>query len=84
MSEPEMRAVVSALERIGKLLAVAYAHNLGEAEPRVKAEHLSRCGFSNTEIAALLGTTPNNVNVLLHRARRQMKGSMSLKGKAKR
>ena len=52
------------------MLGVLYAHYLEDAELSIKAEHLSRCGFSNTEIAALLGSTPNSINVALHKARK--------------
>jgi hypothetical protein len=36
----------------------------------IKAERLHRCGFSNADVAALLGTTTNAINVALHRARK--------------
>ncbi|MBI3706430.1 MAG: hypothetical protein HY246_01885, partial [Proteobacteria bacterium] len=52
-----------------------YAAQLGKLEPSAKAEHLSRCGFSNSEVAAILGLTPNAVNIALHRARKAAKAS---------
>jgi predicted transcriptional regulator len=50
-----------------------YATQLGEIEIGVKAQKLSHCGFSNAEIAELLGMTTNAVNVALHRARKGKK-----------
>jgi DNA-directed RNA polymerase specialized sigma24 family protein len=57
------------------ILGAMYAAQLGEVEQRVKAERLSRCGFSNPQIAEILGTTTNTVNVALHRARKGAKSS---------
>lgn len=66
--------LVAALERIGRVLGALYSLQLGELDqPRV-AERLSRCGFSNSEIADLLGTTANAINVSLHRARKAKPG----------
>jgi hypothetical protein len=69
MSSDDNAELTKALSQIGRVLAVLYAHQLGDVELPVKAEHLSRCGFSNTEIAELLGSTPNSINVALHRSR---------------
>jgi len=71
MNSQELERVISAVERIGKVLGVLFAHHLGDAELGVKAEHLSRCGFSNIQIAELLGKTANSINVALHRVRKQ-------------
>ena len=71
MSSQELQQVGSALEGIRKVLGAVYAHTLADADVGVKAEHLSRCEFSNTEIAKLLGTTANAINVALHRARKE-------------
>ena len=64
-----------AIGRISKVLGALYASHLGDLDQGLKAERLSRCGFSNTEIADLLGTSPNTINVALHKARRQKKKS---------
>lgn len=62
-----------AVEKIGRVLAVMYASQLGEIEQGIKAQKLSHCGFSNPEIADLLGMTVNAVNIALHRARKGKK-----------
>jgi CRP-like cAMP-binding protein len=64
------RRGVDALEKIGKVLGALYASHLGDMDQGLKAQRLNRCGFSNVEIADLLGTTPNSVNVALHKVRR--------------
>ena len=71
------------IERLGMVLGAMYASHLGEVDQVMKAERLSRCGFSNSEIAALLGTTTNAVNVALHRALKssRKRGSKSAKRK---
>jgi IS30 family transposase len=73
MTNADERLAV-AIERVGKILGALYASHLGDLEQGVKAERLSRCGFSNAEIADLLGTSPNTINVALHHARRKKKG----------
>lgn len=80
MSDTEGKRLVEALERIGKILAVQYSDQPG-IEPGEKAKRLNRCGYSNVEIAEILGMTANAVNVALHRARKLKKG---VKGKANR
>lgn len=83
MSSGDNEQLTKGIDRLGKVLAVLYAHSLGDAELSVKAEHLSRCGFANNEIAELLGTTANNINVAIHRARHP-KGKKAGKRKAKK
>jgi len=73
MSDSETKRVAEVLERIAKVLGALYASNLGDLEQGIKAERLSRCGFSNAEIADLLGTNPNAVRVALHRTRKGKK-----------
>lgn len=75
MSDPDLKRAASALERISLVLAGLYAAQLGDADLGTKAERLSQCGFTNPEIANLLGTTAGTVKVQRHHAR---------KGKAKR
>lgn len=70
MSNDEENRLVEAMERIGRVLGALYASHLGDLDQGIKAERLSRCGFSNTEIADLLGTSPNTVNVALHKIRK--------------
>lgn len=54
------------LERLTRLLALLVVKGESQAE---KIQLLSGAGFANTEIADLLGLTPNAVNVALHRLR---------------
>jgi len=70
MNSPEFKKGIDALEKIGKVLGALYASQLGDMDQGIKAEHLSRCGFSNVEIADLLGMKANAVNVALHRVRK--------------
>ena len=65
--------LVLAIERISKILGALYASQMGELDQGLKAERLSRCGFLNTEIADLRGTSSNTINVALHKTRRQKK-----------
>ncbi|MDD2763734.1 MAG: hypothetical protein PHE83_07155 [Opitutaceae bacterium] len=74
---------MKAIDRLSKILGILYVHQLGDAELSTKADHLSRCGFSNTEIAELLGSTANSINVALHRARHQ-KSAKRTKQKSKK
>ena len=70
-SSPE---VVRSLDRIAKILAGLLLRDLEEAEQSKRIKRLKSCGFSNTEIAQMLHTTANTVNVAVH----------SLKAKKKR
>lgn len=70
MNDVEFKKGIEALEKIGRVLGSLYASQLGEMDQGIKAEHLSRCGFSNVEIANLLGMKANAVNVALHRVRK--------------
>jgi len=70
MNDTEVKRGVEALEKIGRVLGALYASHLGDMEQGLKAQRLNRCGFSNTEIADLLGTTSNTVNVALHKVRK--------------
>lgn len=81
MSEIESKRSAEALERIGKVLGALYASHLGDLEQGIKAERLTRCGFTNTEIADLLGTSANTINVLLHKLRKERKASKVHKSK---
>jgi hypothetical protein len=70
MNDVEFQKGIEAFEKIGRVLGLLYASQLGEMDQGIKAEHLSRCGFSNIEIADLLGMKANAVNVALHRVRK--------------
>lgn len=73
MSGEDLGRLTAAVKRVGLVLGAMYAAQLGEADQGVKAEHLSRCGFNSAEIAALLASTTNAINVALHRARKASK-----------
>jgi CRP-like cAMP-binding protein len=69
-----------AVEKLSMVAGALLAEQLGELEGNVKAGRLRRCGFTNAEIARLLGITVNAANVALHRAER----TRPLRRKAKR
>jgi DNA-directed RNA polymerase specialized sigma24 family protein len=56
--------------RTERLLALLVMHNMAEASQTDRALVLSRAGFSNPEIADLLGTTTATVTQSLYSARR--------------
>jgi len=60
---------VEALDRISMVLGALFVSHLSDIGQDLKAERLSRCGFTNVQVASILGTTANAVNVGLHRAR---------------
>jgi hypothetical protein len=80
MNEQESLPFTRALERIGMILGAIYAASLGEGDQKEKARRLRYCGFSNTEIAKLIGSTPGAVAVALHRTR----GGKSKKSRSRR
>jgi DNA-binding NarL/FixJ family response regulator len=45
-----------------------------DAEQKVKIKRLKQCGFDNTEIAQMLGTTRNTVGVAVHSLKKKGKG----------
>lgn len=63
-------ALIQTLDRISMVLGALFSAHLGDIGQDLKAERLSRCGFTNVQIASILGTTANAVNVSLHRVRR--------------
>lgn len=77
MNEGQIDDGVEALKRIGMVLGALYASHLGELGQESKALRLSHCGFSNGEIADILGTTTNAINVGLHRVRKGKRKSAS-------
>ena len=71
MTDAEIgKSVAANLDRIAMVLGALFASQLGDVGQDIKIERLSRCGFANVQIASILGTTGNAVNVGLHRARR--------------
>jgi DNA-binding NarL/FixJ family response regulator len=83
MNEGDVNRAIDALERIGMVLGALFSSHLGDTEQKVKAERLSRCGFSNQQIADILGTTAGTVGVALHHARKRKNRSTSRKKKQK-
>ena len=73
MNDERGNRLTVAMERISMVLGALYAGHMGDLDQKLKAVRLSRCGFSNTEIADLLGTSANTINVALHKVRRPKK-----------
>ncbi len=80
MNEQELGSLTQAVGRVALILGAIYASHLGDVDQRTKAERLSRCGFSNREIADLLGTSTNAINVAIHRARKGVKATAKSRG----
>jgi DNA-binding NarL/FixJ family response regulator len=55
-----------ALERISRILAGLLLKDIEEGDQKQKIKRLKQCGFDNTEIAKMLGTTRNTVGVAVH------------------
>ena len=83
MSNGEADKLSNAMERISMVLGALYASQMGDLDQSLKAERLSRCGFTNTEIADLLGTSTNSISVGLHKARRKKKKANAAQKKSK-
>jgi hypothetical protein len=62
---------VRAIERLGIVVGALAANQFGDVDLAKKSKRLRRMGFSNVEIASMLGSTPNSVAVSLHIARRK-------------
>lgn len=77
-------ALIETLDRISMVLGALFSSDLGDIGQDLKAERLSRCGFTSAQIASILGTTVNAVNVGLHRARRRSATATRRKKKAKK
>ena len=65
MSDKVMSRAASALERMGMVLGALYVDQFKNEDQGAKALRLKRCGFGNAEIADILGTTTNTINVAL-------------------
>jgi len=73
MSETNERKIVEALEQISRVLTGILLKDVQEADQIQKIARLKECGFQNTEIASILGTTRNTVNVAVHSLRAKKK-----------
>ena len=58
--------VARSLDQIVKILAAHLLKDIEEGDQKQKIKRLKQCGFENTEIANMLGTTANTVNVAVH------------------
>lgn len=58
--------IVKALEQIARILTGIALRDLGEGDQIKKIARLKSCGLQNAEIARMLGTTANTVNVAVH------------------
>ncbi len=47
--------------------------DIEEENQKQKIKRLKQCGFENTEIAKMLGTTPNTVGVAVHSTKKSKK-----------
>ena len=79
MDERQFKEIMSRVDRITDLLALNIIRDL--ASQKEKILMLSSFEFGPTDIARLLGTTANTVNVVLSKARR--KGLSDKKGRTK-
>jgi hypothetical protein len=64
---------VTRIERIERLLALLLIQNMKTANMTAKAKELSIAGFTNVEIADILGTTAAVIGQSLYAARRGKK-----------
>ena len=65
------------LNRIAKILAGLLLKDIEDGDKRQEIKRLKQCGFENTEIAKMLGTTANSVGVAVHALKKS-------KGKSKK
>jgi predicted transcriptional regulator len=63
------------IERIERLLALLLIQNMKPAKTAAKARELSIAGFTNVEIADILGTTAAVISQSLYAARKGKKKS---------
>ena len=75
MNSQDVDKLANSLDKIGKLFWVVHTNKLSDMKPADQAEQLNRCGFSNAEVAGLLGMTQNAVNVALHRRKKKSSSS---------
>jgi len=73
--------VTRLLDRIAKILAALLLKDIEEGDQKQKIKRLKQCGFENTEIANMLSTTANTVNVAVHSLKNPRKKKPSKKAK---
>jgi len=64
---------VKGIERVERLLALLLVQNMKTANTATKAQELSIAGFTNAEIADILGTTAAFISQSLYMARKGKK-----------
>ena len=79
MTADPLERIAVAVERIVRLLGGALLKDIEGGDQRPKIARLKSYGFGNTEIADILGTTANTINVAVHSLRKKKK-----KGRKKR
>jgi transcriptional regulator len=66
MPDEPLDKIATAVERLAKLMAGILLKDIQDGNQNIKIARLKSCGFKNTEIADMLGTTANVVNVAVH------------------
>ena len=79
MPETPIDRIATAVERVTKLMAGILLKDLEDGNQNIKIARLKSCGFKNTEIAEMLGTTANVVNVAVHSLKKQKGGKKKKK-----
>ena len=73
MDDHGIADVVAALDQIAKILAGVLLRDLEDEDQARKIARLRQCGFTNQEIAKMLGTTANTVGVQVHKLKSKKK-----------
>jgi DNA-binding NarL/FixJ family response regulator len=79
MPEASIDRIATAVERATKLMAGILLKDLEDGNQNIKIARLKSCGFKNTEIAEMLGTTANVVNVAVHSLKKKKGGKKKKK-----
>jgi transcriptional regulator len=74
MPDAPIDRIATAVERVTKLMAGILLKDLEDGNQNIKIARLKSCGFKNTEIAEMLGTTANVVNVAVHSLKKKKVG----------
>jgi DNA-binding NarL/FixJ family response regulator len=73
LDNTDQARIANALERISRILAGLLLKDVQDSDQIQKIARLKECGFQNAEIARMLGTTGNTVNVAVHSLRSKKK-----------
>jgi DNA-binding CsgD family transcriptional regulator len=68
MEDKQFREIMDKLDKLTRVVALSTTQGLTSTE---KIQMLHRAGFAPSEIADIIGTTPNVVNVRLSEMRRR-------------